>query len=137
MMGIVDDDGIGIRDIQSGFNYGSGNQHIIPAFNEVQHDLFKLLSFHLSMCDNYFYIRTEAFDGGFHVSYIFDPVMDYKYLQIKIEDGVALVTIPREIILIQVIAVLFTIIRERDPARMVVRSLMWETLVFLTPKNLD
>ena len=49
MMCVIDDNGVHIRDIQSGFNNGGGDQHIILSFDELSHDLFKLVPLHLTM----------------------------------------------------------------------------------------
>ena len=45
----VDDDGVGIGDIDAVLHDGGGQQYVVVVVGEVEDDLFEFLGFHLSM----------------------------------------------------------------------------------------
>ena len=80
VMCLVDNDGIGVRYIQPGFDYGRRDQDIVIPFDISKHDLFQLRAFHLAMCNHSFYIGTDPFNEGLHFGNVLYPVMNKKYL---------------------------------------------------------
>ena len=50
-MGCIDDDGIGIGDIDTVLHNGCGEQHVIVIIREVEHNLLQFFRLHLSMSD--------------------------------------------------------------------------------------
>ena len=49
----IDEDGIGIRNVNAALNDGSGQKHIIIVVHKTKNYLFQILRFHLSMSDSY------------------------------------------------------------------------------------
>src|SRR5690606_76958 len=50
-MGLVDDDRVRVGNVEARFDYVRGDQHINLAVDEPHHHLFKLCTFHLSVCN--------------------------------------------------------------------------------------
>ncbi len=71
-MGIVDDDGIGIGNIQPAFNDGGGHKHIVLTLDKLHHNIFQFMSFHLPVRNtnpasrNYIGYETGQFVNVFH-----------------------------------------------------------------------
>ena len=66
VLGLVDNDGIGVGDVQAVLDDGRAQKHIIIAADEVQHPVFQFLGFHLSVRD------TDAHIGNQPVEYLVD-----------------------------------------------------------------
>ena len=62
LMRIVNDDSIGVGDVYTRLNNGSGQQNVISTFNKVEHDFFELLAIHLAVADSDAHTRTQALD---------------------------------------------------------------------------
>ena len=62
MIGVIDDDGIRVGNIQTTFNDGCGHQHIIFPFHETHHGVFQLGGFHLSVTNTNVHIRAKTTD---------------------------------------------------------------------------
>ena len=54
---LVDDDGIGIRNIKTVLDDGGTQEHVVVARHEIEDLVFKHLRFHLAVCDAYLHIR--------------------------------------------------------------------------------
>ena len=80
MMGIVDDDGINIRNIQSRFNNGGGDQHIIFTFNKLKHHLLQFVTFHLAMGHGNLYAWYHALNHYRNIHDVQHPCGDKKHL---------------------------------------------------------
>ena len=79
-MRIVDDDGIGVGNIDTRLNDGGGQQNVIGAFDKVEHDFFELLAIHLAVPNSNAHSWTQALD---HAGEFFDirkSVIDKKHL---------------------------------------------------------
>src|ERR1017187_1832021 len=50
-VGAVDDDGVGVRDIEAALDDGCANQHVNLAFHETMHHFLKLMLVHLAVTD--------------------------------------------------------------------------------------
>ena len=61
-MGTIDDDGVGIGDVDAVFDNRRGEQHIIVVVGEVENDLFEFFWLHLSMSDGHTGIRDILMD---------------------------------------------------------------------------
>ena len=59
-MGIIDDNRVGIRNIDSRFNNSGCYQYVVCTLNKVEHILFKNLSIHLSVTNPYTYTRAKS-----------------------------------------------------------------------------
>ena len=89
---IIDDNGIYIGYVESGFDNGCGQQDIIFSFNKIEHAFFKQPSFHLAMDNSDPHIRHKAFQHMFHIQNILHPVMHEEYLSAPgylIKDGIS------------------------------------------------
>ena len=61
-MSRIDNDGVGIRDVDAVLNDSGGEQHVVVVVREVEDDLLELLGFHLSMSDGDAGIRDILVD---------------------------------------------------------------------------
>ena len=73
---IVDNNGIDIGNIQSGFNNRRGYQYVNVLINKVKHDLFKLLFLHLSMGKRHIGFRDKLLHLGGHICNLIDTVIN-------------------------------------------------------------
>ena len=62
VMGTVDDDRIGIGDIDTILDNSGGEQHVVVVVGEVEDDLFKLIGLHLSVSDGHTSIGDVLMD---------------------------------------------------------------------------
>src|SRR5206468_1562618 len=51
-VGAINDDGVGVGDVQATLDDRSGKQHIGFAIDELGHDLFEIVTVHLAVADN-------------------------------------------------------------------------------------
>ena len=58
-VGAVNDDGVGIRNIQAALDDGGGQQHVGLAVDELGHDLLQLVAVHLAVADDDAGVRQE------------------------------------------------------------------------------
>ena len=67
LVGTVNDNGIGVGNIDAGFNDGGAHQHIVTLVVEIGHDLLKLTLTHLAMTgdDTRFGDQGLQITGGF------------------------------------------------------------------------
>ena len=82
VMGTVDDDGVGIRDVDTILNDGGREQHIVVVIGEVEHNLLEFLRFHLSMTDGHTGIRDILMYHLGNMSEIADAVVDEIHLSV-------------------------------------------------------
>src|SRR5690606_17249709 len=78
----IDENGIGIGDIQARFNDCCCQKHIIIAAYEIRHDVLYLITLHAAMYNGNLYLRTEVEQGGFHLHNVFYPVVDEENLPV-------------------------------------------------------
>ena len=62
VMSRIDNNGVGIRDIDTILDDGRREQHVIVVVGEVEDDLLEFLRFHLSMSDSHTGIRDIFMD---------------------------------------------------------------------------
>ena len=75
-MGTVDDNGIGIRNIDAVLNNCRRQQHIVVVVREVEHNLLQLLRLHLSVSDGDTGIRDVFMNHLGDMRQIADTVVD-------------------------------------------------------------
>src|SRR5690625_6252994 len=80
ILSIIDKHSIGIRNVQSAFNNGCRDQHIKFTINKTQHQLFEFFSVHLTMSHSNSGIRNQSLNHSCYFFYIFNSVMNKKYL---------------------------------------------------------
>src|SRR6056300_217653 len=80
MIGVVDDDGIRIGDVQSTFNDGGGYENIVFTFHEVQHDFLEFLTVHLAMTDGDICIGHKPLNHACYLLDIAHSIVDEEYL---------------------------------------------------------
>ena len=77
---MVNDDGIGIGNIQPAFDDRCGYQHIVFTFHKAHHGIFEFVAAHLSMRHDHFHTRNTVFYHGGHIMDILHAVVDEKHL---------------------------------------------------------
>ena len=77
---MVDNDCIGIWNIQSRFDNSGGNQHIEFAVDKIHHQFFEFLTVHLPVTNNSANARHQLADHRFDLKDICNAVMDEKNL---------------------------------------------------------
>src|SRR5665647_1956123 len=75
ILGIIDNDRVGIRDIQTRFNYCGCNKYIKITVHKVKHHFFKLRAFHLTMTNDCTNTRTKPIYQQFNFIDIRYPVI--------------------------------------------------------------
>ena len=75
-MSRIDNDGVGIRDIDTILDDGSREQHVVVVVGEIEDDLLEFLRFHLSMSDSHTGIRDIFMDHLRDVREIADTIID-------------------------------------------------------------
>ena len=76
VMSRIDNDGVGIRDIDTILDDGSREQHVVVVVGEIEDDLLEFLRFHLSMSDSHTGIRDIFMDHLRDVREIADTIID-------------------------------------------------------------
>ena len=79
---LVDNDRIGIRNIDTALYDSSRQKHIIVIIDKVKNDLFQLCGFHLSMPDSNTAIGNMTFDHRFQFRKVRNPVVDKENLTV-------------------------------------------------------
>jgi len=82
LLGIIDDDCVDIRHINSIFNDACGNQYIIFIVGKTEDDFLQFGRFHLTMADSDASIRHFAMDKRLYFINILNAVIDKEYLSI-------------------------------------------------------
>ena len=80
VLGIVDDHGVGVGDVQPVLNDGGGDKDIDFAFEEAHHGVLDYFSVHLAMGHGYVGVGDKAVDETGHFGKVFDPVADEERL---------------------------------------------------------
>ena len=80
LVGVVDDYGVGIGDVQAGFDDVGTNQHIVLFVDEVDQGFFEFVGLHLAVCCRHFHIRAHAANHHFNLGQVFDPIVYKKHL---------------------------------------------------------
>ena len=80
LVGIINNHGIYVGNIHTGFNNGGGNQYINFSINKIIHDFFQLLLLHLSMCKGHICLRHQLLYGHGYICNGIYPVIDIVYL---------------------------------------------------------
>ena len=75
VLGLVDQNGIGIGDVQSVLHNGRADQHIEASFHEAQEQLFQFLSLHLTVPYGHPCIWYDPLDHARHFSDVLHPVV--------------------------------------------------------------
>ena len=77
---VIDDDRVGIRNIEPAFHDVRANQHIMTLFDEVNHLLFELLAFELSVRDGNIHFGSNAMNHRGHFLDVANPIMNEENL---------------------------------------------------------
>ncbi len=92
MVGVVDNDRIGVGYVESTFYDGGGHENIEFAVHKVQHDFLKFLSVHLPVANGDLGIRNEALYHPGNLLDVADSIVDEKDLASALNlvaDGIA------------------------------------------------
>ena len=76
----INNDGIGVRNIQTALNYGSGEEHVCLAIDKARHDLFQVITVHLSVADHDPRFGQERAQPDRHRVDVKDAVVEVKAL---------------------------------------------------------
>ena len=82
MMRIIDNNRIGIRNINTIFHNGRRKQHIIVIVDKTHDNLFQLLRLHLTMSDGNSAIRYMLLYQKFYLLKFGNPIIDKIHLSI-------------------------------------------------------
>ena len=80
ILGLVNDDGVGIGNVEPRFDDVGGYQHVITPVDEIEEDVFELVAFHLAVTYANAHARTQLANHGGHVLDVAHPVVYKKYL---------------------------------------------------------
>jgi hypothetical protein len=92
LVGILDDEGVGVGDVESGFDDGGADEDINFALDESDHNRFEFFLVHLSVTDRDTGLGDEFFDFFGDVIDAVDAVEDEENLSASgefAEDGFA------------------------------------------------
>ena len=76
MIGIIDDDGVGIWDVDTIFYYGSGKENVVLVVYEAHYDFLQFLWLHLPVSDSNSAVGDVAFYYLTHLVESSDAVAD-------------------------------------------------------------
>ena len=79
---LIDNDSVGIRNINTTFDDCSCQEYIIVVVDKIQNNLLQLCRFHLSMSNRYTAIRDMTFDHRFQFRQVRNPVIDKEDLTV-------------------------------------------------------
>ena len=74
-MGLVDQNGVGIGNVDAALDDGGRHQHIVGPVDEIGHDALQLFSIHLTMANAHACIGHQAVDHACHLADVADPVV--------------------------------------------------------------
>ena len=81
-MGPVDDDGVGIGDVDTILDDGRREQHVVVVVREVEHNLLQFLGFHLSMTNGHTGIGDMGMDHLGNMGEVADAIVHEIHLPI-------------------------------------------------------
>ena len=79
-MGIIDDHGVGVADVNPRFDNGRRNEHIEGALNETSHHIFQLFPVHLAVSNPHASVWDKSGDHARDLLNILDAVIDKIHL---------------------------------------------------------
>ena len=79
---LIDNNRIGIRDINSTLNNGSGKQYIVIIIHKTEDNLFQLFGLHLSMTDTNTAIRNVTHDHCFQFCQVLYAIIHKEHLTV-------------------------------------------------------
>ena len=85
LIGVIDDDCVGIGNIKTGFNDVGTNENIMFLVDKIEECFFELVRLHLAMRHGDINIRTDASDQRSDFGKCFDTVMNKEYLATAID----------------------------------------------------
>src|SRR5690606_15475373 len=74
-MRLIDDDGVGIGNVQTGFYNIGRHQHVVFSFDKAHHYFFEAASFHLPMGHSHFRIGYQFYNSVRYFLNIFYSVV--------------------------------------------------------------
>ena len=63
---LVDQDGVGVRDVDAAFDDRCGDEYVVRAIDETSHDVFEFLALHLAMSNPDSYVGAQALNHARH-----------------------------------------------------------------------
>ena len=91
-IGIIDEDGIGVGDIESALDDRGCEENISAMLDKIQHDLFQPILWHLPVSDDDAGFGDNPLESGGDMMHVLDTVIDKENLAIAVEfpkDGVS------------------------------------------------
>ena len=79
----IDDNGIGIRDVDTTLDNGSCQEYIVVIIHEIVNNLFQFFRFHLSMTDAYTTIRDISLNKRLQFQQVLYAVVHEEYLSVS------------------------------------------------------
>ena len=75
VMGIVNNNGVGIRNVDTALDDGGGEKHIVIVIHEIEDNLLQLFGLHLPVTDAHTAIGDVALDECFQLQEVLDAVV--------------------------------------------------------------
>ena len=82
VLGPVDDDGVGVGDVDAGLDDGGRDEHVVVVVGEVEDDFFQLLGGHLPVADGNACVGDGAVEHLFEFREAVDAVVDEEDLSV-------------------------------------------------------
>ena len=82
LLGVIDDNGVGIRNVDTAFDDTCRYQYVVFVVHEVENLLFQFFRFHLSVCYTDTGIGNFPFHQGFYLVDILNTVVDEENLSV-------------------------------------------------------
>lgn len=79
---LVDDDGIGIGNVDTTLNDSRSQQHIVVIVDKIEDNLFQFLRLHLSVSDAHPAVRNIPLNHGLQFPQVLNPVVHKKDLSV-------------------------------------------------------
>ena len=100
VLSLVYDDRVGVRDVQSVFDDRGAKKHVIVPSNEIQHLVFQLFGFHLTVSHADLHVRDEPVenlvDGRKFLHLVMDEEKLAASIQLVVDDASYLVLVEKD-----------------------------------------
>src|SRR5690554_7079028 len=83
-MGVVDDDGVGIGNVQSRFDNGGGYEYVVGAINKIEHDFLERGAVHLSVCHYGLDVGKYSLNQVLNFLNVLNAVVDKEHLTVAL-----------------------------------------------------
>ena len=79
---LVDDDGVGVGDVDAALDDGGGNEYVVVVIHEVEDNLLQFGRLHLAVTDAHAAVGYVALDEGLQLGQVGDAVVHEEHLPV-------------------------------------------------------